>query len=107
MLRLGPVLVAGLGYVYSLIRYPHLPSRISLHWGPGGLGSEFDRAVGAVLIPTVVFGLWLVALWADKGMRNELAGSAGLRTLQTVHLILVSLFSAILIGFHILVLTAG
>jgi uncharacterized membrane protein len=71
VLKLGPLVLAATAALYSVVRYNHLPEEIPLHWGPGGLGNELARPIGAFVIPAAILGLWLLALQVDRALHDS------------------------------------
>lgn len=99
VLKSGPLIMATVAALYSVLRYSDLPEQIPVHLGLEGLGNALDRAVGAFLIPGIVFVLGIIAVQVDRTLRAQ-------PRIQKVHLAVVNGFALLLTLFHFLALNS-
>ena len=101
MRKWAPAVLIALGYLFSAIAYPHLPSEVPIHWNLSGKPDRWvERRWGALALPTIMLVNWaMFVLFPRLDPRRE-----NIAKFQKTYDLIVSLGIGLLLLLHILVL---
>ena len=101
MRKWTPAVVIALGYLFSAVAYPHLPSEVPIHWNLSGQPDRWvERRWGALALPTIMLVNWaMFVIFPRLDPRRE-----NIARFQKTYDLIVHVGIGLLLLLHILAL---